>query len=38
MTLVFELEQRLQRVAQVDRRAHTCWWDELVERVALDED
>jgi hypothetical protein len=26
MTLVIELEQRFQSVAQVDRRAHSSWW------------
>jgi hypothetical protein len=26
MTLDIELEQRFQRVAQVDRRAHDSWW------------
>ena len=27
MTLDIELEQRFQRVAQVDRRAHDSWWN-----------
>ena len=27
MTLVIELEQRIERVDQVDRRAHGSWWN-----------